>query len=64
MNGLFNGLADKYSDTSLIFLSSLSSTVFMINPLEVNTISICLEGFLYGNISVLFALTCTLAIKF
>ena len=34
----------------------------MIDQLGVNILSICLEGFLYGNISVLCALTCAHAI--
>jgi hypothetical protein len=56
VNRVFRGLADNYSNTSLISLSSSSlRTVFMSldTTQELLLFSICFEGFLYGNISVL-----------
>ena len=62
-------LTDHYANISLLsFLHlhynrlSFSSpvTVFMITEIEGAYIGICVEGFLYGMISVLCALTCTL----
>ena len=48
--------------SSTIITSPLSPTiVFMISAQEASFIAICLEGFFYGKISVLCALTCTLA---
>jgi hypothetical protein len=41
--------------------SSILGTVFMLTPLELRLIYLYLEGFFFGKISVLCALTCTLA---
>ena len=59
MNRVFNGLTDYYySNTSLNPPSSSTGNlgaVFMNTPEILIFLSLCLEGFLYGNISVLCA---------
>ena len=62
---LFNGLADYQHIPvfPLLYYLSPSSpgTVFMLSAVDSAFIGLCLEGFFYGNISVLCALTCTFA---
>ena len=74
VNRVFNGLAGHYScsDTSIFPLfyrdyNRLSSnpstgTVFMLTFNEILFIVLCLEWFLYGKISVPWALTCTVTL--
>ena len=47
--------------SSPLLKSSRPGTVFMITWREAIFLALCLEGFFYGKISVLCALTCTLA---
>ena len=72
VNRVFSGLADHWHYSNLnTSLSSLSSslllsfsnpgTIFMFTVADSGLIMLCLEGFFYGNISVLCALSCTLA---
>ena len=53
-----------FSHTSLISLS-FTTILFMISTQQIlESFSMCFEGFLFGNVSVLCALTCNLAISF
>ena len=61
---IFGGLvADHCSSTSLFSLYfSGPGTVLMVTEDEAFYIGLCMEGFFYGKISVLCALTCTLQV--
>ena len=73
VNQVFNGLADHhyyYSNTSVhphLYYNRLSSfrpdTIFMITSGDMFYLSYCVGGFLYGKISFLCTLTCTLLKK-